>query len=126
VRVNLSGCRGLLSGWLVALTMPLLVHAHTIAASSAAGLGDRARVALATGEIFGAAFFAFERTAMAGFALLLMTFALAAAIHVRHGEMPYSLAAYAIVGAILLYLTQRRRSSVGPFPRDGRHPPTES
>jgi hypothetical protein len=113
VRVILSSCRGLLSGWLVALSMPLLVHAHTIAASSAAGLGDHARVALATGEIFGAALFAFERTAIAGFALLLMTFALAAVVHVHHGEMPYSLAAYSVVGAILLYLTQRRRSSVG-------------
>jgi hypothetical protein len=111
MRVDLSSCRGLLSGWLLAVTVPLLVSPHAIAAWSVAGLGDRARIALATAEIFGAAFFAFERTAMAGFALLLATFVLAAFIHVHHGEMPYSLAAYSIAGAILLYLTQRRRSS---------------
>jgi hypothetical protein len=108
VRVNLSSCRGLLSGWLVAVTVPLLVHPHTIAAWSATGLGDRARIALAAAELLGAALFAFERTVMAGFTLLLMTFVLAAVIHVHHDEMPYSLAAYSIAGTLLVYLTRRR------------------
>jgi hypothetical protein len=110
--MNLSSCRGLLSGWLVAASVPLLVNPHTVAAASAAGLGDHVRITLATAEIVGAALFAFERTVMAGFALLLMTFVLAAVIHVHHGEMPFWLAAYAIAGAILMYLTQRSRSSV--------------
>jgi hypothetical protein len=123
VRVDLSSCRGLLSGWLAAVTVPLLIHPHSIAAASAAGLGDGARIALATGEIVGAALFAFERTAMAGFTLLMMTFVVAAVIHVHLGDRPYSLAAYSIAGAILLYLTQRRRSTA--VPSDGRHLPTE-
>jgi hypothetical protein len=110
VRVNLSSCRGLLSGWLIALTAPLLVDPNTIAAAAAAGLGDRARIALAATELLGAAFFAFERTVMAGFALLSITFVPVAVIHVHHGEMPYWLAAYSIAATFLLYFTRRRQA----------------
>jgi hypothetical protein len=67
VRVNLASGRGLLSGWLVAVTVPLLFDADTIAAWSAAGLGKPARVALASVELLGAGLFAFERTLIPGF-----------------------------------------------------------
>jgi hypothetical protein len=99
----------LLSGWLAAVTMPLLAHSETIAAWSATGLGDHARIALAAAELIGAALFAFERTAIPGFALLLMTFVLAAVIHLHRGEIPYWLALYTIAGTMLLYMTQRHR-----------------
>jgi hypothetical protein len=110
VRVNLASGRGLLSGWLVAVTVPLLADAHTIAAWSAASLGNRARIALAAVEFFGAGLFAFERTVMAGFVLLLATFVPAAVIHVHHDEMPWWLAVYSIAGTLLMYFTLRLRS----------------
>jgi len=112
MRVNLASCRGLLSGWLVAATIPLLFDPHTIAAWSAAGLGNRSRVALSAVELLGATLFAFERSVVAGFALLLASFSLAAVIHVHHGEMPWWLAAYSIAGILLLHLTRRGLRSV--------------
>ena len=71
MRVILTSGQGLLSGWLIAATIPLLIDPHTIAAWFVAGLGDRSRVGLASVELFGAALFAFELSVVAGFALLL-------------------------------------------------------
>jgi hypothetical protein len=103
----LASGRGLLSGGIIAMTFPLLVNAHAIAASSSAGLGDVSRIGLTTVEMLGAALFAFEIPVVAGYALLLVSFGVAALIHAHHHETPWWLALYAIVGAVLLYLTRR-------------------
>jgi hypothetical protein len=107
VRVNLASGRGLLAGWLIALTIPLLFDPHSIAAWSAAGLGDASRIALAAIEVAGAALFAFERVALAGFALLLASFIPAAVIHVHHDEAPWRLALYSIAALLLSLYTRR-------------------
>jgi hypothetical protein len=107
MRSSIASGRGLLSGWLIAATVPLFADPHAIAASSAAGLGARSRVALAAVEILGAALFAFEFSVVAGFVLLLGSFVAAAAIHIHQNEMPWWLAAYTVAGMVLLYCTLR-------------------
>jgi len=107
MRVILASSRGLLSGWLIAATIPLLIDAHTIVAWSAAGLGNRSRVGLAAIELLGAALFAFELPVVAGSALLLASFIAAAVIHIQHDEMPWWLAVYSFAGILLLYFTRR-------------------
>ena len=107
MRVILASSRGLLSGWLFAATTRLLIDPNAIAAWSAAGLSDRARVGLASVELTGAALFAFEGPVVAGFALLLASFLCAALLHLRHHELPWWLAAYSVAGALLLQLTRR-------------------
>lgn len=107
MRVVVASSRGILSGWLIKATLPLLVSPHAIAEWTAAGVGDRARIALAVIELLGAALFAFERSVLAGFILLVLSFAYAALIHVLHGEMPWWLGGYSAAGALLLYLTRR-------------------
>jgi hypothetical protein len=110
MRVILGSCRGILSGWLIAVTIPLLADPRSIAAWSATGLGDSSRIGFATVELLGAALFAFERTAVAGFALLLGSFVVAAILHLHHREIPWWLAAYTLTGMLLLYFTRRERS----------------
>jgi hypothetical protein len=66
VRVILASGRGLLSGWIIAMTVPLLMSAHAIEASSYAGLGDASRIGLARVELLGAVLFAFEVPVAAG------------------------------------------------------------
>jgi hypothetical protein len=109
MRVTVASGRGLLSGWLIAATIPLLIDPHTIAAWSAAGVGDRWRLGLAAIELLGAVLFAFELPAVVGFALLLASFALAAVIHISRDETPWWLAVYLIAGILLLYCTRRAR-----------------
>jgi threonine/homoserine/homoserine lactone efflux protein len=116
VRLILASARGLLGGWLIAVTVPLLIDPHTIAAWAAAGLGDRARLVLATVEILGAALFAFETQVVNGFALLMVSFIAAAILHVHHHEMPWWLAAYAVAGALLLRYSAVARRNSGPAP----------
>lgn len=106
MRGAVASTRGILSGWLLKATLPLLVSPHAIAEWTAAGVGDRARVALAATELLGAAFFAFEWSAVAGFILLSLSFADAAVIHVEHGEIPWWLGGYLVASAILLYWTR--------------------
>jgi DoxX-like family len=89
VRVAVASARGILGGWLLKATLPLLVSPHAIAEWTAAGVGDPARVALAVVELLGAVLFAFEWTAVVGFLLLTLSFAYAVAIHIQHGEMPW-------------------------------------
>lgn len=114
MRVSLASCRGLLSGWLIAATIRLLIDPNTIAVWSAAGLGSRLRIALSTIELLGAAMFAFERSVTPGMVLLLASFALAGAVHVHDGQLPWWLAAYSMAGLLLLYLTRRgSRSTTG-------------
>jgi hypothetical protein len=107
MRVILASGRGLLSGWLIALTIPLLIDPHTIAAWSSAGVGDQSRVGLAVVELLGAALFAFEVPIVVGFWLLVASFILAAVIHIRHNETPWWLGAYSVAGSFLLYFTRR-------------------
>ena len=107
MRVILASGRGLLSGWLIAATIPLLIDPHTIVAWSAAGLGNRSRVGLAAIELLGAALFAFELPVVTGFVLLLASFIAAAVIHIHHDEMPWWLAVYSFAGILLLYFTRR-------------------
>jgi hypothetical protein len=107
MRSSVASGRGLLSGWLIAATVPLLADPHAIAAASAAGLGARSRVALAAVEVLGAALFAFEFSVVAGFALLLVAFIAAAAIHMHQNEMPWWLVGYTLAGMALLYCTLR-------------------
>jgi hypothetical protein len=109
MRVTLGSCRGILSGWLIAATVPLLADPRSIAAWTATGLGDRSRIGLAAAELLGAALFAFELTAAAGFALLLAAFVVVATLHIHHREVPWWLAAYALAGVVLLYFTRRER-----------------
>jgi hypothetical protein len=97
VRVILASGRGLLSGWIIAMTVPLLMSAHAIAASSSAGLGDASRIGRATVELLGAVLFAFEVPVAAG-------------SHAHHHEAPWWLALYAIAGAVLLYLNAPRHA----------------
>jgi hypothetical protein len=110
MRLILGNCRGILSGWLIAVTIPLLAEPRSIAAWSATGLGDPSRIGLATMELLGAALFAFERTVAAGFALLLASFTVAAVLHLHHRELPWWLAAYTLAGTLLLYFSRRERN----------------
>lgn len=105
----MASARGLLSGWLLTLTVPLLSNAVTISARSAAGLDDQARIVLALTELLGAALFAFEPLIVAGFALLLGAFAFAAAVHIYLGKAPWQLLFYALVATLLLYFTKRSK-----------------
>jgi hypothetical protein len=114
MRLILASARGLLGGWLVAVTMPLLFDPHVVAAWDAAGLGNRSRVALATLELLGAVLFAFDAQAATGFALLLVSFIAAATLHLHLHEIPWWLAAYAIVGGLLLRFTVGARPTAGP------------
>lgn len=108
MRSSLASARGLLGGWLLAVTVPLLTDAATISAWAAAGLHDRARIGLAAAELLGAVLFAFERPIIAGFALLLGSFSVAAAVHIQVGKAPWHLALYALAAILLLYFTRRR------------------
>lgn len=116
MRVVVASTRGILSGWLIKATLPLLVSPHAIAEWTAAGVGDRTRVALAATELLGAALFAFERSVVAGFTLLALSFADAAVIHVQHGEMPWWLGGYFAASALLLYWTRRAPNLAGSAP----------
>ncbi len=107
MRVSLASTRGLLGGWLVAATVSSLTVPAALAAWSAAGLGGFSRLAIGSAEILGAALFAFESTVLAGFALLLGTLLIAAVVHLRIGEGPWHLGAYALAAAVLLYFTRR-------------------
>jgi hypothetical protein len=111
MRVILASGRGLLGGWLMAMTVPLLHDPRAIAGWSAAGLHDTIRIGLAATELIGAALFAIERTAASGLVLLLISFSAAAAIHLRLGDRPWWLAGYAIAGILLFYLTHRIRQN---------------
>jgi hypothetical protein len=122
MRIIIASGRGLLSGWLIAATVPLLADPHAIAAWSAAGLGARSRVGLAAVEVLGAGLFAFERPVVAGFVLLLGSFIAAAAIHIRHDEMPWWLAAYSFAGLVLLSCTLQTRRP-GAFGGDSSRSP---
>jgi hypothetical protein len=106
MRTILASGRGLLSGWLIAATVPLLTDARAIAAWSATGLWDPFRSGLAGIELLGAALFAFEATVVAGLVLLLGSFVAAALIHVHHYQMPWWLALYALAALVLWYRTQ--------------------
>jgi len=107
VRVDLAAARGLLAGWIVAVTLPLLFKAATIAEWASIGLGDRARWTLASIEIIGALLFAFERTVIPGAVLLITTFLAAAALHIRHGLWPWWLASYAVIVLVLTWVTAK-------------------
>jgi hypothetical protein len=109
MRVILASSRGLLGGWLMAMTMPLMINPRAVADWSATGLHDELRVGLAAIEVLGAALFAFDGTALAGLLLLLISFIAAAVIHLRLGDRPWWLAGYAIAGILLLYFTHRVR-----------------
>jgi len=111
VRVALAGARGLLGGWLIATTVSSLTGPAGLAAWSAAGMGGLNRVAITLPEIVGAALFALEPTMFTGFALLLATLLVAMIVHIRIGEGPWHLAAYALVAAVLLYVTRRTMSA---------------
>ena len=113
VRVAIASTRGILSGWLLAATLPLLVSPHAIAEWTAAGLGDWARVGLAATEFLGAALFAFEWSAIAGFVLLSLSFAYAVFIHLQHGKMPWWLGGYYVASLVLLYWTRRAQNRSG-------------
>jgi hypothetical protein len=113
VRVAIASTRGILSGWLFAATLPLLVSPHAIAEWTAAGLGDWARVGLAVTELLGAALFAFEWSAIAGFVLLALSFAYAAFIHLQHGKMPWWLGGYCVASLVLFYWTRRAQNRSG-------------
>jgi len=114
VRLILASARGLLSGWLIAATMPLLLDPRTMAAWAAVGLGDRSRMALSAIEILGAVLFAFEAQAITGYALLMVSFLVAAILHLHHHEMPWWLAVYAIAGALLLRYSVAAGRDSGP------------
>ncbi|HKC16029.1 MAG TPA: hypothetical protein VKC11_04915 [Steroidobacteraceae bacterium] len=121
MRLILASARGLLSGWLIALTLPLLVDPHTISAWSAASLGSRSRMLLAAAESLGAALFAFEAQVAAGLVLLIASFVGAGIVHLHHGEVPWWLVAEAIAATLLWRFTARAghrggRPSGGPAP----------
>ncbi len=103
----LASGRGLLGGWLMAMAAPLLFDPRAIVGWSATGFHDRLRVGLALVELLGAALFAFEGAAVAGFLLLLASFISAAAIHLHHGDKPWWLAVYAAAAMLLLHFTRR-------------------
>jgi hypothetical protein len=103
----LASGRGLLGGWLVAHTLPLLVGHQEVAAWAAMGLGDHLRLGLATIELLGAVLFAFDATVTTGFVLLLMAFVIAAVIHIHHGQAPWWLACYAVATALLWHFSRR-------------------
>ncbi|HEX9140078.1 MAG TPA: hypothetical protein VF848_09825 [Steroidobacteraceae bacterium] len=107
MRLTLASGRGLLAGWLLAHTFPLLISHQEIGAWSAMGLGDRLRIGLAAIELLGAVLFAFEATVTTGLALLLTAFVIAALIHVRQGQVPWWLAGYALAAVLLRYFSRR-------------------
>jgi hypothetical protein len=117
VRVNVASGRGLLAGWLIAMTIPLLIDPRSITAWSAAGLGDAYRITLAAIEVAGAMLFAFERVALAGFALLLASFIPAAIIHIHHDEAPWRLALYSVAAILLSLYTLRAQRADSPRDR---------
>jgi hypothetical protein len=107
MRIILASARGLLSGWLIAATLPLLADPQAVTAWTATGHGDRARFALAATELLGAALFAFESPVTAGCVLLMGSLVAAAVIHLHLHQLPWSLAPYALT-ALLLWLGTRR------------------
>jgi hypothetical protein len=121
MKVALAGCRGLLGGWIVAVTIPLLLAPAAIAQSSVIGLGDRSRIALASAEILGALLFPFQRVVTAGAVLLLAAFLVAAALHFHHGEWPWRLGAYAAAVIVLERFTIR--ASFDPMLAPSAAPP---
>jgi len=123
MRLILASARGLLSGWIIALTVPLLIDPHAIAAWSAAGLGNRSRTLLAAVELLGAALFAFETPILVGLALLIVSFIVAAVVHLQQGAMPWWLVAYTVAAMLLWRLTARiRRTGVRLAGRAGQTP----
>jgi len=119
VRLILASTRGLLCGWLIALTLPLLVDPHTMSAWSAAGLGSRSRILLAAAELLGAALFAFEAPIAPGLTLLMLAFVSSGVVHLHQGERPWWLVAYAIVATLQWRFTVRvaktgQRAVAGP------------
>jgi len=113
VRTVLASGRGLLGGWLIAATMPLIESTHAIAAGSAEGLGDSVRITLATLELSGAALFAFESSVNIGAWMLLTSFAVAASIHLHNRQLAWWLGAYT-VAALLLWCATCRALRDGP------------
>jgi hypothetical protein len=111
MRLTLASARGLLGGWLLAHTLPLLIDHREIGAWSAMGLGDQLRIALAAIELLGAVLFAFEATMSAGLALLLTAFVIAALIHIHHSQLPWWLAGYAIAALLLWYFSRKSASA---------------
>ena len=103
----LASGRGLLGGWLVAHTLPLLIDHRDISAWTAIGLGDHLRLGLGTIELLGAVLFAFEATITTGFVLLLVAFVIAAIIHIHNGQVPWWLAGYAVAAVPLWYYSRR-------------------
>ncbi len=123
MRLILASARGLLGGWIIALTVPLLIDPHAIAAWSAVGLGNRSRMLLAAAELLGAALFAFETPILAGLALLMAAFVAAGVLHLHHGETPWWLVAYAVVALLLWRFTVRsRRTGERPDGPKGQTP----
>jgi hypothetical protein len=111
MRLRLASVRGLFGGWLLAHTLPLLIDHREIGTWQAIGLGDRLRIGLATIELLGAVLFAFEATVSTGLALLLTAFAIAALIHIHHGQVPWWLAGYAIAAVLLWYFSRNSASA---------------
>jgi hypothetical protein len=111
MRVVMATYRGLLGGWLIAATVPLLADFHPGATGVADGLWDPFRFGLAGIELLGAVLFAFEATVVAGLLLLLCSFTAAALIHI-HYQVPRWLALYALVALALWYATQRATRAV--------------
>jgi hypothetical protein len=109
MQLILASSRGVLCGWLTALTIPPLIDPRAIAACSAAALHDPIRSEPAANELFGAALCAFEGSALAGLKLLPASFTAAAAIDLRHGEIPRWLALSAAMGILLPYVMHRFR-----------------
>ncbi len=107
MRLTLASARGLLGGWLLAHTLPLLIDHREIGHWSAMGLGDPLRIALATIELLGAVLFAFEATVSVGLALLLAAIVIAALIHIHHGQAPWWLAGYAVAAGLLWYFSRK-------------------
>jgi len=111
MRLTLVSLRGLLGGWLLAHTLPLLISQQEIGGWSAMGLGDHLRIGLATIELLGAVLFALEATVNAGLALLLTAFVIAALIHIHHGQAAGWLAGYAIATVLLWYFSRKSASA---------------
>ena len=106
MRIVMATCRGLLSGWLIATTVPLLAYFHPGSTWVAGGFADPFRFGLAGIELLGAALFAFEATVVAGLPLLLCSFTSAALIHI-HYQVPWWPPFYALAALALWYATRR-------------------
>ena len=90
----------------------MITDTATIGAWTVAGRHDWARFGLAAAELLGAVLFAVEPLIVAGFVLLVGSFAFAAAVHVHLGKAPWHLAFYALVATLLLYFSRRSRGQL--------------